>query len=591
MSTSQSSQSSRTFSARRKSLVGAVIAAIAIGLVAGVSWSARNRVAGGKDAPAVFETERGPLTISVTESGTIQNRDLVIVKSELEGSATVLYLIPEGTTVQKGDLLVELDSSRLVDDRTQQEISVQNAEASFIRARENLAVTKSQSESDISRAKLDYEFAQLDLRKYEEGDYPQEVRQAEADITIATEELQRANEQLDWSRKLAEKKFITRTELQADELAAKRRELDLKLARDKLTLLTDYTNGRRLAELKSNVDQAKAALERVTRKGTADIVQAEADLKAKESEFNRQKAQLEKLGRQIEKCRIVAPVAGMAVYSTTGKPQFRGSAEPLAEGQQIRERQELIYLPVTTSMMAQVKIHESSLRKIKKDQSVRVTVDAVPGRVFQGRVGRIGLLPDAQSSWMNPDLKVYDTNIHLEGDAKELRAGMTCKGEIIVATYPDALYVPVQSVVRVLGRPTVYLPRSSGPVAKEVEIGLDNNRMVHVLSGLEAGEKVLLAPPLGPSTAPIVAEQPETTGTSREPASAVEVPAAPASPDAAGTTPADPATLRNMTREERQKFLESLTPEQRDALRQRTNQGEGGQRNRRRDAATPAEGQ
>ena len=565
------------------------LALIAVGVLAWANWNAPGR---GQTDQAVFAVQHGPLTISVTESGTIQNRDLVVVKSELEGKAVLLSLIPEGTTVEKGQLLAELDSSRLVDDKVQQAITVMNAEAAFIRARENLAMTKSQSESDISRAQLDYNFAQMDVRKYLEGDYPQELRQADADITIAKEELQRANDQLGWSKTLAEEKFITRTELEADKLAVTRRELDLKLAEAKLALLKEYTYNRRVEELKSNVEQTKAALDRVTRKGTADVVQAEADLKAKESEFNRQTATLEKLGQQIDKCKIYAPVAGMVVYATTGKASFRGSAEPLAEGQEIRERQELINLPTTASMMAEVKIHESSLRKIKKDQPVRVTVDAVPGKTFPGRVGKIGLLPDAQSAWMNPDLKVYETEIYLDGDAKELRAGMTCKAEIVVATYPDAIFVPVWSVVRVQGKPTVYLPGTEGPKPREVEIGLDNNNMVHVLQGLSPGELVLLAPPLGPSTAPIREEEPKPVAPS--------APSAPAAPsanagtgvpkrdesrlgilDAAESTPPpafDPAKLRSMSREERQKMMESLTPEQRDALRRQMGQGRRGPR-------------
>ena len=54
-----------------------------------------------------------------------------------------------------------------------------------------------------------------------------------------------------------------------------------------------------------------------------------------------------------------------------------------------------------------------------------VTVDAVPDKRYYGRVGKIGLLPDAQSAWMNPDLKVYSTEIHLDNDTEGLKPGMT----------------------------------------------------------------------------------------------------------------------------------------------------------------------
>ncbi len=128
----------------------------------------------------------------------------------------------------------------------------------------------------------------------------------------------------------------------------------------------------------------------------------------------------------------------------------------------MREGQELIHLPTTASMMAEVKIHESSLTKVRVGMPVVVTVDALPGKRFTGRVGRIALLPDATSAWLNPDLKVYSTEIYLDGDASGLRTGMTCKCEIIVEQYDDAVYVPLQSVVRVGDQTVVYVADGRG---------------------------------------------------------------------------------------------------------------------------------
>jgi hypothetical protein len=56
--------------------------------------------------------------------------------------------------------------------------------------------------------------------------------------------------------------------------------------------------------------------------------------------------------------------------------------------------------------------------------------------------------------------------------------------------------VPVQAVITVADQATVYVLEDNESVPRPVEIGLDNNRMVHVISGLEPGELVLLAPPL-----------------------------------------------------------------------------------------------
>jgi len=474
-----------------------VVLALAMGMH--VTWYT------GTDAASqvpVAVVRRGPLTISVTTSGTVQSRERVVLKSEVEGVTTILSLAEEGTHVRQGDLLVELDSSNLQDQKNQQLIVVLNAEAGFIRARENLAVTQSQTESDIAQAGLASKFAELDLKKYLEGEYPRELQKAESDITIAREELQRAHEKLEWSKKLAAEGYVTRTELQADELATKRAEIDLKLARSDLELLEKYTHQRDLEQLRSDADQAKKAFERTQRKAAADLVQAEAELKAKESEYERQKARLAKIEAQIAKCRITASVDGMVVYATTEQFSWRGNIEPLAEGQQVRERQELISLPTTSAMTAKVKVHESSLRKVRKGMPVRVTINALPGEVFWGRVTKIAVLADALSVWLNPDLKVYTTHIDLEGDTSVLRPGMSCRAEIIVQEYADALYVPVQAVARVEEETVVYVRAAGRLERRAVKVGLDNNRVIHIMEGLEEGETVSLAPPLAASAVP-----------------------------------------------------------------------------------------
>jgi HlyD family secretion protein len=529
-------------------------------------------------AQPTFRVRKGPLTISVVESGTIKSLEQVSLKCEVEGQTTLIYLIPEGTRVKKGDLLVELDASRLQDDLIQQQISVENAEAAFIRARENLAVVKNQAESDISRAELDYQFAQEDVKQYVEGQHPQDVKEAEANITLAREELERAAEKLKWSERLYEEKYISQTELEADRLTHHRAQLNHELAVASLQLLEDYTSKRKLAELESNVEQMQMALERVKLQANADIVQAEADLKAKETELRQQRSKLEKVERQIANTKMFAPRDGLAVYATSVQGGGRHRMEPLQEGQAVRERQELIYLPSAESMMAEVQIHESSLEKVRIGLPVRVTVDALPGQVFTGRVAKIAPLPDAQSAWLNPDLKVYPTEIHLESTNQGLRTGMNCQAEIIVEQYPDALYVPVQAVLRIGAEPTVYVREGDRFEPHPIEIGLDNNSMVHVLAGLQPGQEVLLAPPLD---AKAEVKEPQLAGTAIEPSgealSTTTQPAPPTEAEPVAEGGPEPggergAMFRDMTpeqREEMRKRFQNMSPEEREAMRRR----------------------
>lgn len=554
--------------------------------------------AGSADGPQpTFRVRKGPLTISVVESGTIKSLEQVSLKSEVEGQTTLIFLVPEGTRVQKGDLLVELDASRLQDDLIQQQISVDNAEAAFIRAREGLAVARNQAESNISRAELDYQFAQEDVTQYTDGLHPKEVKEAESNITLAREELERAAEKLKWSDRLYQEQYISQTELEADRLTHNRAQLNYELAVAALDLLENYTSKRKLAELESNVAQMQMALERVKLQANADIVQAEAELKAKETDLRQQQAKFEKTERQLGRTKIYAPRDGLVVYATSVRGGGRHRQEPLQEGQAVRERQELIYLPSSESMMAEVQIHESSLEKVKIGMPVRVSVDALPGQSIIGRVAKIAPLPDAESAWLNPDLKVYPTQIHLDTSHLELRSGMNCRAEIMVEQHPEALYVPVQSVVRVGGEPTVFVRGRGGFKPRPIKMGLDNNSMVHVLAGLEPGEEVWLTPPLetkhemhepappvagpeGPTSAPAASRPTRTdVGAETRPTGAED-----RGPGSDNMTPEQREEARrrfqNMTPEERaaalRKRLENMTPEERERWERRRQEREAG---------------
>jgi len=464
-----------------------------------------------------FATVEGPLTISVVEAGTIRPREQIILKNEVEGQTVILFLIDEGTEVKKGQLLVELDASQLIDQRVNQQIKVINAEAAFINARENLAVVTSQSKADIDQAALNLQFARQDLEQYQAGEYPKLEKEAQATITLAEETLTNAKNTYDWSLKLFAEKYISEAELKKDELNWQKAKIDLELAEDKLNLLKNFTYKRRMAELESAAKQATVSLEQAKRKATADVVQAEAKLKASEAEYKQQQDKFVKLEVQIEKTKIYAPRDGTVIYASSTKMSWSGRSEPLDEGQTVREREELIYLPTTASYDAEIKVHESNLKKLRTGLPVRVTIDALPNRVFEGEVAVIAPLPDATSMFLNPDLKLYNTIIQLRGDGTDLRNGMSCQAEIIVERFEKTLYVPLQALLRVAGQPTVYVARDDEFQPQPVKVGLNNNRMVQILDGLAADEEVLLTPPLA-EAAVGEGSQPEAPGPEDAPA-------------------------------------------------------------------------
>jgi HlyD family secretion protein len=185
----------------------------------------------------------------------------------------------------------------------------------------------------------------------------------------------------------------------------------------------------------------------------------------------------------------------------------------------------------------------------------------MPGRSWSGKVVKIGVLPDAQSFWTNPDLKVYNTEVHIDGDASDLRPGMSCRAEVFVDRYEDAVQVPVQCVVRLAGEPTVYVVAAKGAEAapRTVKVGLDNGQKIRIVEGLSEGEKVLLNPPLvaGGAEAP-----------------PVETPEIPKPAEGRATEPekkeggAGAVDWGSLSREERRKRFEQLPPEEQQKMRE-----------------------
>ncbi len=208
--------------ARKSKLVRVIVVVAVVGIVVtAAAFKLASAGAGDMEDAPTFVVKKGPLTISINESGTIKARDLVVIKSELEGNSTVLWVIEEATHVKKGDVLVELDASNLDDLKIDQQTLVQDSDTSAITARGALAVGENQAQADIDIAQLTLDFAKLDLDKYtgDKGEYETAKTEAEAQISLSEEELEKAREELKWAKTLAAEKYISSTELKTAKLA------------------------------------------------------------------------------------------------------------------------------------------------------------------------------------------------------------------------------------------------------------------------------------------------------------------------------------------------------------------------------------
>jgi HlyD family secretion protein len=482
--------------------VSALAVLVALGLL--VVWL--TVVQAHEDPAALLKTfaaRRGPLTVRVLEAGALKAKDPEIIRSSVRRRAAIISIVPEGTVVKKGDLLVELDVSEMVDHCVDHRIMVTNARAAWIQAREALIIAKSLARSEVEAAQLAYDFAKLDLEKYqgEGGQYATDLAKAQGNIALNQQEVEKNRDYYEWSKKLAQERYLSDTQLKTDALTLRRSELSLEVAENSRTLLEKYTHQRQLVELVSDVGQKKAALARAQAKARATVVQAEARLAACEQAYRRHAEMLAMHEEEVRQSKLYAPTDGTVIYATSGGGHFWDDRQPLADGVMVWNRQELIYLQRSSKIVAELNLHEANLQKVHVGLPALVTVEALPGREFLGTVAHITPLPNPQSMWMNPDLKLYKTEIALEANEPRLRSGMNCRAEIIVDQQEDAICVPVQTVVRVGSQPTVYVLDEEGRTEeRRVEIGSGDNTMIRIVSGLSEGEQVLLEPPVPDET-------------------------------------------------------------------------------------------
>ena len=471
---------------------GALLFAVALPIL-GLGYLATKGSWFGEKKQAPIEgasVRRGPLLISILARGDLSAADSVDLRSEVEGRTAILSLKPEGTHVQPGDIVCELDATPLIERQFQQSISVRNAEAAFVKAKQNHAIQQSQNRSDIAKAEQKLKFAKLDLSKFLEGEKDSQLDKANQAIELASEDSARAAGRLGWSEKLAEKGFLTSTELETDRIAKHRSSVVLEQATRDFGLLKKFQIPRKEDELRAARTEAEFELDRVKLQADARIVDFKADLDTNEAKLGLEKDKLVKLEAQIEKARIRAPRAGLLVYA-----QRDSDEPPIHEGTEVREREVIASIPSASGMMAQAKLHESVLDQVVIGMPCAITVEGLPGKKFTGKVSFVAILPDQSTRWSNPNTRLYRTDVSIDTSDEEMRPGMTCSIVIRVEELPDTLFVPVQAVFHESRGNVSYVSTPLGIEVRPVKIGRFTVDNVQVLEGLSEGEIVLLSPP------------------------------------------------------------------------------------------------
>lgn len=432
--------------------------------------------------------------ITLREKGELKAAQSTEVQCEVEGRSTIIWLIDEGASVKKGDLLVELASDEIETRIQDQELRESKADMDHQAALTELEIQRDRNRSDIAKGELAVELDELELQKYLEGEWPQQLKDAEIAIQQAEITLERRLEDYRDSLDLAKQGFVTKTVLEEDEFNLRKAQWDLEKARLALVVLQQYTYEATLRQKQSDLEEAHSELERIRKNAEAEERRKEQTVFARQRELEVTREILAKQREQRDKCRIIAPNDGFVIYGAQhGGGRWWDSNDQIRKGAQVTERQVLVTLPDTSQMVVSLQIHEAKMDRLELGEPVKVEIDGIPGEQFSGKVTKIARIASTNNRWLNPDLKEHDTEITLDPTERNLKPGQTAHAEIFVDRVEDALAVPKQSVYARTGQQFVFCWNDGFIEPREVQLGRSNNEWAEVVDGVKSGENILLS--------------------------------------------------------------------------------------------------
>ncbi|HRQ71870.1 MAG TPA: efflux RND transporter periplasmic adaptor subunit [Phycisphaerales bacterium] len=492
--------------ARRRgmSIVKILVGGSALLLLAFVAVWAVARPSGGEartvSAADVARAQTMSFEIITTATGELEARNQIEVRSGLETQTTIMEIVPEGRQVRKGDLLVRLNADSLLNQITEEEDRVERAKADLIAAENALKIQINENDSRTRAGKLKIELAQLALDQWREGEVIRRKQQLTLDIAQAQRQVNRLRDKFEKSEELLSRGFISQDERDRDEIDkidAEARLANAKLDED-VYLTYQYPRDQKTRE--SDLEEAKAELERIEAVNAINLSAKQANLDSALRQFRNRETRLTRLREQYDAATIYAPTDGLVVYATSLERNQRmwggGGEGPLQIGRQVRPNELLIILPDTTQMVATVRVHEALAGRIRPGQTARVKVSAAGGETFVGRVESIGVLAET-GGWRDPNRREYSVRVGLDVDnaAGELKPSMRAESELTLGRVENALAVPVQAVFSDGPVRFVYVPRGSRYERTPVRVGRVSDTLAEIAAGLTEGQQVLLREP------------------------------------------------------------------------------------------------
>lgn len=378
--------------------------------------------------------KRVNLPIIVTANGTIQPEKSINVSPKSSGRLKSL-LVKEGENVRTGQILAYMDESNTLGQITQADGNLAAAQASL----------------DLLRA----------------GNRPQDISQAQANLTNTQATLEQSEIVYRQNQQLYQEGAIASRELDAARTTMDANRARVTQAREALSL---QQAGSRPQE----VDRAEA-----------QVIAASGSLQTAES--------------QLEDTIIRAPFDGVVVRKYADPGAF---VTPTTSGSAVSSATASSILALASNNQVVANVAEANIAQIKIGQKVTFQVDAYPNQKFSGRV--VSISPQAI---VNQNVTSFEVKAEIISQDKQiLRSGMNASLEFKAGELKDVLVVPTVAIVREKGLTGVYVKtdQSETPVFTPIETGLTVDDKTEVKSGLTGNEKIFVSFPEGsrPKTNP-----------------------------------------------------------------------------------------
>ncbi|MDP7008054.1 MAG: HlyD family efflux transporter periplasmic adaptor subunit [Phycisphaerales bacterium] len=446
-------------------------------------------------AGALYEVTRGDFDITVPASGELAALQQVNIHNKLESGAVIIELVEEGTKVKSGDVVLRLNDESIKNAIRNAQDALTTGENNVKSASTGLEILKKKRDSELAVKQLSVDLATLSLQSWREGEVVAKRQALDLALQTAEKDYKRLLGKYESSIKLYEKEFLSKDELDTDEIVLLNAEAQLKKVKLDAEVYNNYTYKQEKQKKESDLQQAIDELDRAKERLASEIKSSESNVQAAQSKLDNKREALEKLEGQLAMCVVTSPASGMVVYASSLREGRNREDEPLKVGKQLYRNELVLIIPNVEQMVAEVKVNEALSGLIEAGQSSVITCDAFPDAVFNGTVESVGVLASG-GGWRDPNRRDYTIRILFdEENTVGLKPSMRCAADILVGTVQNELYLPIHAVHRSGGTVWVWVQEDGGFGQREIEVGKFSEAYTVVLNGVDEGEVVLLREP------------------------------------------------------------------------------------------------